>query len=109
MAAKKNFHGPYDDDRSPDYNVYKDFGPKNVQQKMFKQHESSWEKAREQEMQRQMEKGTKKFFVGEENWRKIIQCWEDFIDQEYEDRSDALFSLIEELILGETPSKDAQE
>jgi hypothetical protein len=106
MAADK--HGHYDYDRSPDYNFRKDFGP-NVVKKKFKQQEAPWEKVREQEMQRQMEKGTKKFFVGEENWRKIIQCWEDFIDQEYEDRSDALFSLIEELILGEAPSEDAQE
>jgi len=98
MAAKKNFHGPYDDDRSPDYNVYKDFAPKNVQQKMFKQHEASWEKSNEQRMQRQMEEKSKKFFIGEENWRKILQCWEDFIDQDYDDRADALFSLIEELM-----------
>lgn len=91
MAAKKNLYGPYDDDRSPDYNVRK--GLNNS--RFFKEKDHV---RREEEMQRGMEKKTKTFFIGEENWRKIIQCWEDFIDQDYEDRADALFSLIEELM-----------
>jgi hypothetical protein len=108
MAAKKSFHGHYDHDNSPDYNFRKDFGP-NVREKMLKQHEDSWEKKNEQRMQRQMEEQSKKFFIGEENWRKIVQCWEDFLTEDYDDRADALFSLIEELILGEMPAQDAQE
>lgn len=94
MAVKKNLYGFYDDDRSPDYNYNYNVNVRNNSRPLKEKDHVR----REEKMQRGMEEKTKTFFIGEENWRKIIQCWEDFIDQEYEDRADALFSLIEELM-----------
>ena len=37
-------------------------------------------------------------------WEQIKQVWDDFIDCEYEERCDALFSVIEEIIT-RTPAK----
>jgi len=90
MAAKKHFQGPaYDHDRSPDYNFRKDFGGQGLHDKPSADRQIQW----------QMEQKSKKLAISEENWQKIVQCWQDFVDQDYDDRADALFSLIAELIM----------
>jgi hypothetical protein len=89
MAADKHFHGPaYDHDKSPDYNFKKDFG-QGLHDKPSVDRQLQWQK----------EEKSKKLAISEDNWQKIVQCWEDFIDQDYDDRADALFSLIAELIM----------
>lgn len=104
MGANNRYHPQYgeDDDYKSAYNQ-REVIKSNIHRK--RQHITpSWKK--DPPLQREMEEKTKPFFIGEQNWRKILQCWQDFIDQDYEDRSDALFSLVEELIHENDPQSE---
>lgn len=81
-----NKHSPYiPSEREPDYNV-RNYQPKlpykEVDQPPFVP-KTDW---------------ITKINAG--HWEQIKQVWDDFIDSEYEERCDALFSVIEEIIAG---------
>lgn len=40
------------------------------------------------------------------NWLKIVQVWDDFEGQEYEDIADALFDIVQELMASTQQKKE---